>query len=303
MQITSAILAAATKGFRKLYNGALAAIGKQRITEYAMRVPSGSKDETYGWLGAIPGMRKLLGEINIRNLVDHGFAVANEEFESTVAVKRKDIERDKLGIYTGFFSAMGTAAGRHPDKLLAAAMTSGFTTTCYTGKNFFDADHEPQKGKTKFSNKGTKKLSAANFEAARQSILSRLDAEGEPINDNPDLVLVVSPKWESTASAILIAERNANGSTNTNKGKARLDVWNRLSGTATEDMWFLFDMGATVKPFVHQVEVETEFAAVDDLNSEHAILKKEYIYQAYGRYTVAALVPELAYGSTGADAA
>lgn len=302
MVINSATLRAANKGFKKLYDGGLAAAGKPRINDYAMRSPSSSAEENYAWLGALPGMRKIVGEINIRNLVDHGFKVANEEFEVTVGVKRKDIERDALGVYTGFFSGMGRSAGRHPDKLLAAALVAGFTTPCYTGKNFFDLNHEPQKGKAKFSNKGTKKLSAANYEAARASIKSRVDAEGEPINENPDLVLIVSPKWEAAARLILEAENLAGGGTNTNKGTARLDVWNRLSG-ANEDMWFLVDLGAVVKPFVHQVEIETEYKALDNPDSEHAVLKQEYIYQAYGRYNVAALVPELAWGSTGADAA
>ncbi|WP_414664899.1 Mu-like prophage major head subunit gpT family protein [Horticoccus sp. 23ND18S-11] len=302
MIITAASLTSANKGFRKLYTGGLASVGKQRITEYAFRAPSQSKDETYGWLGALPGMRKLVGDVNIRNMVEHGFAVANEEFEVTVAVKRAELERDRLSIYTGFFTAMGQSAGRHPDKLLAAAMVGGFTKRCYTGKFFFDANHEPQAGKTKFSNKGTKKLSAANFVTAVESILSRKDAEGEPINDNPMLVLTVSPKWQETAEKILVAT-TINNETNVNKGKARLDVWNRLSGAATEDMWFLHDEGAVVKPYVHQVEVETEYKHIDDPNGERVMLKQEYLHQAYGRYAVAALVPELAYGSTGVDAA
>lgn len=300
--ITTSVLEAAQKGFRKLYDRGLSSVGKPRIDKFAMRTSSMSKDETYGWLGAMPGMQKLVGEVNIRNLVDHGFAVANEEFHDTIGVKRADIERDALGLYQNLFAGLGVAAGRHPDKLLAAAMAGGFTKACYTGKNFFDVDHEPQPGKTKFTNKGTKKISAANFQTARESILSRLDAEGEPINDSPDLVLVVSPKYETTASEILIAERNANGSTNINKGKASLEVWNRLAG-ANEHMWFLFDLGAVVKPFVHQVEVPTEFAALDNAKDTHVFLNKEYLYQAYGRYNVAALVPELAWGSTGADAA
>jgi phage major head subunit gpT-like protein len=302
MIITSAALASANKGFKKLYDGGLAAAGTPRIDTYAFRSPSMSADETYGWLGAMPGMRKLVGEVNIRNLVDHGFQVANEEFELTVAVKRKDMERDRLGIYNGFFGAMGTGARRHPDKLLAAALVAGFTTPCYTTKNFFDLNHEPQPGKTKFSNKATKKFSAANFVTGVQSLLSRKDAEGEPINDNPQLTLVVSPTYQETAEKTLIATQNDNGASNVNKGKAKLDVWSRLAG-ANEHMWFLLDLGAVVKPFVHQVEVDTEFASLTDPNSEHAILQKEYIYQAYGRYNVAALVPELAYGSTGVDAA
>lgn len=302
MQITSAALASANKGFKKLYDGGLAAAGTPRIDIYAFRSPSQSEDETYGWLGALPGMRKLVGEVNIKNLVDHGFKVVNEEFEDTVAVKRAAFERDRLGIYNGFFSAMGMKAKRHPDKLLAEAMVNAFDTVCYTGKKFFDTNHEPQPGKQKFTNLGTKKLSSANFVIGMRSLLERKDAEGEPITDNPQVTLVVSPKYQETAEQILVASKLANGADNVNKGKAKLEVWNRLAG-ANEDAWFLFDLGGAVKPFVHQVEVDTEFASLTDPNSERVLLQKEFLYQAYGRYTVAALVPELCYGNTGADAA
>lgn len=315
MIITAESLKAANKGFRKLYDGGLASAGTPRIETYAFRAPSQSKDETYGWLGAMPGMRKLVGEVNIRNLVDHGFAVANEEFETTIAVKRKDIERDALGIYNGFFAAMGASARRHPDKLLAEALVGGFTKTCYTGKTFFAANHEPQKGKVKFTNLGTKKLSAANYSAALAALKSFRDAEGEPINDNPQITLIVSPKNEELGKQILEADfiqstaTNKAGSenigttaiSNMRKGTAKLESWNRLS--ANEDMWFLVDLGAVVKPFVYQVEIETEFQALTDPNSERALILKEHLYQAYGRYAVAALVPELCWGSTGAEAA
>lgn len=300
MNITAESLKAANKGFRKLYEGGLKSAGAPKIDQYAMRTTSSSAQEIYGWLGALPGMRKLVGEVTIRNLADHGFGVPNEEYEDTVAVKRKDLERDKLNLYTNFFAAMGASARRHPDKLLAAALVAGFTTDCYTGKKFFDANHEPQKGKVKFTNKGTKKLSATNYELARAAIKSFRDAEGEPINDNPQLTLVVSPKNEALARQILTAE-TIGGTSNVNRGSAQLDCWSRLS--ANEEMWFLIDLGAVVKPFVFQEEVPTDFASLEDPNSERALLKKEYLYQAYGRYTVASLVPELCWGSTGADAA
>ena len=303
MVISAPVLRAANKGFRKLYDGGLASIGKPRIDTYAMRTTSRSKDETYGWLGAMPQMRKLVGEINVRNLANHGFAVINEPFEVTVAVKREEIERDNLGIYSNFFTGMGTSAGRHPDRLLATALTTAFDTECYTGKKFFDADHEPQKGKGKFSNLATKKLSAANFVKGMQSLEERKDAEGEPINDNPDVTLVVSPKYRETAENILVASNLAAGATNVNKGKANLDVWNRLSGAATEDMWFLIDNGGVVKAFVHQIEVPLEYTELADLRDPNVFYKKQFEYQAYGRYAVAALVPELCYGSTGEDAA
>lgn len=316
MIITSTSLQNLNKGFRTLFLDALHGGGATpRVDRYAMRTTSSTAEENYRWLSAMPGMRKLIGEVQIRNLTDHGFKVANEEFETTIGVKRADIERDQFGMYNMLFNAMGLATRTHPDELLFALLIAGFTTTCYTGKYFFDSDHEPVKGGTKFSNKGTKKLSAANFQDARANIKGRKNSEGRPMNLGNDLVLVVSPKNEALGREILQADTlqkivtNKAGTenvastavTNVNKGTATLDVCPLLS--AAEESWFLLDLGYPIKPFINQVEVEPEFVSLDDPKSEHALLKKEWLHQAYRRGAVGLGLPELAYGSTGADAA
>jgi phage major head subunit gpT-like protein len=302
MIVTSTNLAALNKGFRTLYSDAFQGGGATpRVESYALRTTSTSAEEFYGWLAAVPGLRELLGEIVIRNITDLNFSIKNREFESTIGVKRKDIERDNFGMYNMLFTAMGTAARNHPDELLFERMIAGFTSPCYTGKNFFDADHEPIAGKQKFSNKGTKKLSAANFQIARANIKSRRNTEGKPMNLGNDLVLVVSPDNESNARSIVVADKVGGGNDNVNKGTARLDVCPLLS--SAPDAWFLLDLGYPLKPFINQVEVETEFQSLTDAASAHVLLLKEYLYQAYRRGNVGYGLPELAYGSTGADAA
>lgn len=300
MIITSAAIRAINKGFKSLYMDAYQG-GPAKVPEFAMRTTSASAEEIYGWLGAVPGMRELLGEVVIRNLSEHAYSIRNKIFESTIGVKRENIERDKLGVYTPLITAMGASARQHPDELLANALLAGFTTPCYTGKNFFDANHEPKKGGTKFSNKGTKKLSAANFEIARTNIKSRQNAEGRPMNLGTDLRLIVSPANESLGRQILIADTIPGGGTNVNQGTAKLEVWPLLSGSP--DGWFLVENGQPVKAFIHQVEKETEFNSLTDPDSEHVMLRQEFLHQAYGRYNVGPGLPELAYGSTGADAA
>lgn len=302
MIITSTAIAALNKGFKTLYTDAYQGGGQvPRIGSFAMRTSSTSAEEVYGWLGAMPGMRKILGEIQIRNLVDSNYRIANDEFENTIGVKRKDIERDNFGIYNPMFTAMGVTARTHPDELLFAALIAGFTTRCYTGKFFFDNDHEPQPGKTKFSNLETKKLSAANFETARKNLKSRLNAEGKAMNLGNDLVLVVSPTYEATGRSIVVADKVGGGNDNVNKGTARLEVCPLLA--ANEHMWFLLELGQPVKPFIYQVEKETQFTSLTDPGSERVMLQQEFLYQAYGRYNVGYGLPEFAYGSTGADAA
>jgi phage major head subunit gpT-like protein len=316
MIITSANLANLNRGFRTLFLDAYQGGGyTPRVDSYAMPTTSSSAEEFYGWLAAVPGLRELLGEITIRNIADLNYSVKNREFESTIGVKRKDVERDNFGMYNMLFTAMGVAAKEHPDELLFAAMIAGFTTTCYTGKNFFDTNHEPIKGKTKFSNLGTKKLSATNFTTARTNIKSRRNTEGRPMNLGRELVLVVSPDNEDLGKQILQADfiqqtaKNVAGAenigvaavSNTLKGSARLDVCPLLS--SNPDMWFLLELGYPIKPFINQIEVATEFVSLTDPKQEHVLLFKEWLHQAYRRGNVGYALPELAYGSTGADAA
>lgn len=305
MQVNESTLSALFKGYRTIYLDAYQG-GPVKVKDWAMETSSTKASEFYGWLGSVPGMKKLVGEATIENLAAHAFTILNEIFHNTVGIKREDIERDSYGTYNPFMAAMGMAAAQHPDELLANAMTAGFDTKCYTGKNFFDTNHEPQKGKTKFSNVGTKKLSAANFQDARANIKGRLNAQGRPMGLGIDLVLVVSPSNEATGRTILIADMVAAaagtaGVTNVNKGTARLEVWPQLA--ATPDAWFLLEVGYPIKPFIHQIERRTEFNAAVDPKTLNVMLTQQFVYQAYGRYAVGYGLPELAWGSDGSTAA
>jgi phage major head subunit gpT-like protein len=302
MIITSTSIQAVNKNVRTLFWESYHGGSTPLVDTFAMRATSTAAENIYSWLGAIPGLKELIGEFAIQNLLEHAYSIRNKEFGVIIGVKRADIERDNLGIYTPRFQALGQAAREHPDELLFAVMAAGFTQLCYTGKRFFDTNHEPKPGGVKFSNLGTKKLSAANFEVARQNILGRLNYEGRPMNLGRDLVLVVSPKWDKTARDIVLADNLANGGTNTLKGTARLVTTARLAG-ASEDMWFLFDLGQPVKPFINQEEVPTEFTNQDQLTDDAVFEKSEFRYKAYRRGNVGYGMPELAYGSTGADAA
>ena len=300
MQINQSNLEALYKGYRTIFLEGFQGTTQTLAARAAMMTTSRSAQELYKWLGAVPGMKEFLGEASIENLSSHGFAIANKTFHDTVGVPREDIERDTYGIYNPMFAAMGDAAKQHPDALLAAAMLAGFTSQCYTGKNFFDTNHEPEKGGVKFSNKGTKKLSSDNFRAARAALKSVRNAKGRPIGNGRQLQLVVSPDYEATARQILVADVVANN-TNVDKGTATLEVWPELA--ASPHAWFLLEVGKSVKPFINQQEKATEFNAATDPKTLNVMLTQQFVYQAYGRYNLSYGLPELAWGSTGADAA
>src|SRR5581483_788657 len=249
------------------------------------------------------------GEVVIENLAANKYAITNDEFESTVGVKKADIERDTYGVYNPLMSAMGVAAKEHPDELTADLLNNGFDSLDYTGKNFFDSnkvqDGDPKS--TKFTNVATAKLGPTAFAAAKASLKSRKNSKGRPMGLGRKLQLIVPPALETIGLEILKADniqqtaRNTDAKavasvTNVQKGTAELVVWSRLT---SDDAWFLLETGMPVKPLIVQFEQEASFQALTNPDSDHVFKKKEFLYQAYGRYNAGYGLPQLAYGSDG----
>lgn len=131
----------AFKGFKSLYTDAYT-MAPAHWDKIAMVVPSGAREETYGWLGQFPQLSEWLGgSRTVHSLAAHGFTIENRKFESTVAVQRDDFDDDRLGIYAPMFAEMGHLTKQHPDELLFGLLGSGFTELGYDGQPFFDADH------------------------------------------------------------------------------------------------------------------------------------------------------------------
>lgn len=140
MIIKSATLKTLFAGFTSLYYAALTAV-EPSYEKVAMIVPSTSSEQKYGWLGQFPRFREWVGDRVIANLKEYGYAISNKTFESTIAVKREDIEDDQIGQYSPLFQQLGNDSGNHPDELVFALLKSGFATKCYDGQFFFDSDH------------------------------------------------------------------------------------------------------------------------------------------------------------------
>jgi phage major head subunit gpT-like protein len=107
----------------------------------ATEVKSTTGTEEYGWLGQLPGMREWIGERQIKNIMQHGYAIKNRPFEMTVSVPRPAIEDDNHGVYGPLMKEMGRSAAEHPDILVYSLLKAGFATLCYDGQNYFDTDH------------------------------------------------------------------------------------------------------------------------------------------------------------------
>lgn len=307
MVVNKAAVVALETSFQKIFTDALhGASESTMISRMATRFPNTAAALDLSWLAAIPGMKKLKGTPEIQGLELVNWKIQNEEWEDTIGVKRADIERDQIGMYNERFKLLAAAGARHPDELLGQVLLAGFSTKDFTGKNFFDTDKKfwpNAKAANKFTNKLTDELAASSFEEARTLLRTQKmvhpDGSETKLNLGKDMVLVVGPANESVARQILTAERNDAGATNVNRGTAKLEVWGEI-GDGPE--WFLYDAGYAIKPFAFSDEKPTSLESATSLDDSTVLLTKTFIYQAYGRYNVGYMLPQLIVGSTGADA-
>ena len=140
MQINAETMAGLFRSYNTSFNkGMLSAPSDYK--KISMIAPSGAAENTYAWLGQFSRMREWVGPRVIQKLMAHGYSIRNRDFEDTKEINRNTIEDDQYGLYGPVFQEMGKAAGELPDELVFGLLTSGFTTQCYDGQNFFDTDH------------------------------------------------------------------------------------------------------------------------------------------------------------------
>jgi phage major head subunit gpT-like protein len=258
----------------------------------ATKVSSTARSETYAWLGAVPRMREMEGERIPEKLAEYSYTLVNKEFEASIPVKHVDIKDDQTGKYGPLARSIGESARLYPDELIfGSLLPNGATELCYDGQFFFDTDH-PVAGSTQ-SNKGTSALDATSFAAGRLALMKMKDDKGRPINQNPNLLLVIPPDLLATAEGIIEAEYLASGATNTNYKKARILVSPWLTDT---NNWYLLNTNGTILPFVLQ---EREFIPMEALEegSESNWWNKTNYYGTYWRGNAGYGLYQKAYGA------
>lgn len=138
--ITPAVLDAIFQSFNFSFQQAFAGVEPQ-WSRVAMEVNSQAAAENYGWLGQMPRMREWIGDRVIKSLDAFGYQIPNKTFESTLTLKREQIEDDSYGLFRPFVSDMGRSVALFPDELIYPLLKNGFAANCFDGQYFFDTDH------------------------------------------------------------------------------------------------------------------------------------------------------------------
>lgn len=286
-------------GLKTIFNqGLTAQTGQWQVC--AMEVSSSGAGEDYAWLSRFPKFRKWAGDKAVKNLESGKFYVANEDWETTISVRRNDIEDDRLGIYNTQAKSAGMSAGELHDIIVDSLKNAAFTALCFDGQYYYDTDHLVQGANV--SNKLTVALSVASqaaalasYGAARSAIMSFKDEEGMPLRLIPD-TLEVPPALESVARILCEQDKLTDNSPNPYKGTAKVLV---NPGLTSATAWFLHVTTQPVKPFIVQMRKAPVFVQQISEENDDVFLRGEYKFGAEARATGTYGFWQLSVGSTG----
>lgn len=301
MLVNKAALDSLFTGLKTIFNNALKAASSD-WQKTAMEVPSTAAGEDYAWLSRFPKFRKWVGDKQIKNIEAGKYYRKNEDWEATIAVKRNDIEDDRLGIYNTQALGAGESAGELHDIITDDLKNGAFASPCMDGQYFYDTDHSVAGASV--SNKLTVALSAASvaaatasYGAARAAIMNFKDEEGMPLRLIPD-TLEVPPALEATARLLCEGEKLADGATNPFRNTAKVLV---NPGLTSSTAWFLHVTSKqSVKPFIVQMRKKPVFVSQTSAENDDVFNRAEYKFGAEARATGVYGFWQLSCGSTGA---
>lgn len=129
----------------------------QWINMLAITMESNQNTETYAGLGLAPSVREWIGEKIAKSFNEFSVSVTNRDFELTIAVKKKDLRRDKTGQLRIQIAGQVERGMFYDAQLISAVINGGTSTTitipgpvgvsrtaqiaCYDAQPLFSSSH------------------------------------------------------------------------------------------------------------------------------------------------------------------
>lgn len=278
------------------------------VPTLANRFNSTQLTETYGGIGNAPPLREFLGPKVLNNLKEYSIQITNKDWESTLKVNVRDLQRDKTGQLQMKTGDLARRAAQHDEKLLSALIDTGDDADlalAYDGQFFFDTDHVINNSGTinnditydvTTTTAPTSSEAAAAMMATAQALFGFKDDQGEPANQGARRFTVMVPItfWGAFQQAAS-KEFLSNGVSNPALGNGI--QWNvvanaRLTWTTAFAM-FIDDMPR--KPFIVQLEDGPRVEVLSD-GSDYQFHNQANLYSVvksgnvgYGDFTKACL--------------
>lgn len=256
-----------------------------------MRVPSNGYDEKYGWAGAFPGMREFVGDRVFGQLTAADYALINRHWESSLIIKRNDLDDDRTGMYGPVLGEMGLEAAYHPDELLFETIVNGESAESFDGVAFYSTSHVWNKSGTQSNNITAPAVDPANptpdeflaaFENARKSMLGYKKDNGKfwhrpTLNKLGNLLLTVPTGMEVSATKALTVQLSGGGNTHVVIEQAEIQPVQYLANAAK---FQLHKTGSPFGPFVYQdrAPLKTETKGLNDIETKDVKFMTESRY-------------------------
>lgn len=243
--------------------------------------PSSRLTETFGMLGNMPGIREWLGDRKFKELRAMDFSISNKLWESSLLIKKTDVDDDHVGLYGPVMENLAMEAVYHPDELLFLTMiANGGSTLIWDNQYFFDSDHSwgDSGTQTNLLTPAAVSISAvtalefrAAFNAARLKLLGYKNDQGKLFNRTiirklSNLLLLVPPELEDVARTAFQANILSNNTVVT-IDVPRIESSALLTNSA---VFYLFNLASPLKPFIFQAReaLHTETAGATDLETK-----------------------------------
>lgn len=265
--------------------------------QFAMEIPSGTRENHYAWTGRLPKMREWVGERQLRNYASRAYVLPNKDFEETLQLDRNDILDDQFGIYSQFAKDLGVQCALLQDDQVTSVLESGTTNLCFDGQPFFNNAHPVdvdnpsgttyQNNYDNTSNGGNASmpLTPANYQTVRTNMWSIKSEDQRSLAIMGDL-LIVPPKLEATGKQILestyVAPTGAVGSNaasvmqeSITKGTAKLLVDPYLT---SDTAWYLACTSRPMKPLIWQQRQAPQMVYKNNVTDDNVFMLKKFIF-------------------------
>jgi len=174
--------------------------GREFVESLGRIVPSEASKETYNWMVRTGGLRKFEGERVLNRFRSYSLTIEADEYEDSLEIDLRDIERDRLGLYAPGIATMGEGVFWHYAVLFTELLENGFSEEAYDGVNFFGDDHPCEDDKSTFSNMTDLELSVEAFRAMRDAPTNILDRNGRRMGVKYDTLFVPTELKEKAQS-------------------------------------------------------------------------------------------------------
>ena len=267
------------KNIIPLFNITLEQASAEGLAEkIGMMVKSDSETEDYGFLGANPVMREWIGARQGQVLNKTQYSIRNQEYEASMKIPKRWLERDQSGMLTAKMSAFALeAASGHWLKLVAALIVAN--GLCYDGQNFFDTDHSMGSSGTQKNEIGATEIPSSNVATTTAPTVTEAanilceavgyfktlkNDQGEPINGEAKNCVVITSTAQMysaffqavTASTLASGVDNPLNGIKSSGHTFEVVMESRL--TSHTDKVIIARTDAKLKPFILQTEREIE---------------------------------------------